>query len=118
LAQRRFRENGTGGPHCRSQNMTSRKAGADTGKFKMKPKPGSPPGLETDGKGNTIPLAERTEDDQAKARAAGEDEVSMKDPEQEAEHPAPMPHSQQGQGGNKGGKKRDTDPAGQQGGDH
>jgi len=92
--------------------MTGKKAGADTSKFKMKPQPGSPPGLETDGKGNIIPLAQRTEDDQAKARAAGEDEVSMKDPEQEAEHPAPMPKSQQGQGG----KKRDTDPAGRQGG--
>jgi hypothetical protein len=54
--------------------MTDQKAGHDTNKFKMKPKPGSPPGLETDGKGNVIPLAERTEEDRAKAKAAGEKE--------------------------------------------
>lgn len=37
---------------------------------------------------------------------------SIKNPEQEAEHPAPMPKDQQGQGG----KGPDRDPAGQQGG--
>jgi hypothetical protein len=36
---------------------------------------------------------------------------SIKNPEQELEHPAPMPADQQGQGG----KVQDTDPAGQQG---
>jgi hypothetical protein len=51
---------------------TDKTGGADTHKFKMKPKPGSPPGLETDGHGNVIPLAERTADDRAKARAARE----------------------------------------------
>jgi hypothetical protein len=51
--------------------MTDQKAGSDTNKFKMKPKPGSPPGLETDGKGNVIPLEQRTQEDQAKAKAAG-----------------------------------------------
>ena len=37
---------------------------------------------------------------------------SDKNPEQEAEHPAPMPRDQQGQGG----KRQDRDPEGQQGG--
>ena len=60
---------------------------------KMQPKPGSPPGLETDGKGNVIPLAERTEEDR---EAAG---GSVKDPEGDAENPASMPRDQQGQGG-------------------
>ena len=39
-------------------------------KGKMHPRPGSPPGMETDGKGHEIPLEERTEEDQEKARAA------------------------------------------------
>jgi len=39
---------------------------------------------------------------------------SLKNPENEAENPAPMPQSQQGQGG----ASHDTDPAGQQGGTH
>lgn len=39
---------------------------------------------------------------------------SDKNPEQEAEHPAPMPRNQQGQGG----KPQDCDPQGQQGGYH
>jgi hypothetical protein len=52
--------------------MTDQKAGSDTYRFKMKPKPGSPPGLETDGHGNVIPLARRTAEDRAKAQAAGE----------------------------------------------
>jgi len=37
---------------------------------------------------------------------------SIKNPDQEAEHPAPMPRNQQGQGG----KPKDRDPEGQQGG--
>ena len=44
--------------------MTDKKAGSDTNHFKMKPKPGAPAGLETDGHGDVIPLAQRTEDDQ------------------------------------------------------
>ena len=36
---------------------------------------------------------------------------SIKNPQQELEHPAPMPEHQQGQGG----KVKDHDPAGQQG---
>ena len=39
---------------------------------------------------------------------------STKNPNQEAEHPAPMPKDQQGQGG----KPQDHDPEGQQGGKH
>jgi hypothetical protein len=77
---------------------------------KMRPKPGSPPGLETDGKGNVIPLAERTKDDQEKAKAAS----SVKNPNGEAQNPSPMQRDQQGQGG----KGVDRDPQGQQGGQH
>jgi hypothetical protein len=40
--------------------------------------------------------------------------TSTKNPEQEAQHPAPMPRNQQGQGGS----PKDRDPAGQQGGTH
>ena len=82
-------------------------AGHDTARFKMKPRPGSPPGLETDWNGNVIPLAQRTQEDQEKAAAAGE-----KNPEQDAEHPAAMPPDQQGQGG----KPAHRDREGQQGG--
>ena len=74
---------------------------------KMQPKPGSPPGIELDGHGNVIPLAERTPDDQEKA-AGG----SVKNPNREAENPAPMPRDQQGVGG----RGVDHDPEGQQGG--
>ena len=48
-------------------------------KAKMQPHADSPPGLETDGKGNVIPLAKRTKEDQEKAAAAG-----VKDPEGDA----------------------------------
>ena len=41
--------------------------------------------------------------------------ASIKNPEQEAEHPAPMPESQQGQGGQKNGQQN-GDQGGQQGG--
>ena len=77
---------------------------------KMRPAPGAPPGIELDGKGNVIPLEQRTKGDQEKARKAAA-QGSIKDPEQEAEHPAPMPRSQQGQGG----APVDNDPKGQQG---
>jgi hypothetical protein len=36
----------------------------------MAPRSDAPPGLEQDGRGNIIPLAERTAEDQRKARAA------------------------------------------------
>lgn len=36
-------------------------------KAKMKPRADAPPGLETDGKGNVIPLHQRTPEDQIKA---------------------------------------------------
>ncbi|HWC63263.1 MAG TPA: hypothetical protein VG501_06560 [Rhizomicrobium sp.] len=42
------------------------------------------------------------------------DKAPDKDPEQELEHPAPMPREQQG----KGGRGPDRDPAGRQGGYH
>lgn len=77
---------------------------------KMRPVPGAPPGIELDGKGNVIPLAQRTKGDQEKARAAAA-HGSIKDPEQDAEHPASMPRDQQGQGG----APKDNDPKGQQG---
>ncbi len=89
-----------------------KKAGRDTAHFKMKPNPGSPPGMERDGHGRAIPLAERTEEDQRKAMAAGGSEASDKDPEGEAESPGAMPANQQGQGG----KPVHHDREGQQGG--
>jgi hypothetical protein len=73
---------------------------------KMRPAPGAPPGLEQDGKGNIIPLDQRTEEDQEKARTASQ--ASVKNPEREAENPASMPASQQGQGGS----PADRDPQG------
>ena len=76
---------------------------------KMHPKPGSPPGIELDGHGNVIPFEQRTKDDQERAAAAG---GSVKNPEGEAETPAPMKGDKQG----KGGRGVDYDPAGQQGG--
>ena len=79
-----------------------------TAKGKMHVNPGSPPGIEVDSKGNPIPLSQRTEQDQAVAIAAG----SIKNPESELEHPAPMPRQQQGQGGT----PKQNDLAGQQGG--
>jgi hypothetical protein len=81
---------------------------ADDHKAKMQPRSDAPPGLETDGKGNVIPLDKRTRDDRA---AAGH---SLKDPEGDAKAPSSMPHDQQGQGG----PPRPDDPAGQQGGYH
>jgi hypothetical protein len=76
---------------------------------KMRPAADAPPGLEQDSKGNIIPLEQRTEEDQEKARAASQ--ATIKDPEREAENPASMPASQQGQRGS----PVDHDPGGQQG---
>jgi hypothetical protein len=61
---------------------------------KMQPKPGSPPGIELDGKGHVIPLEKRTLDDQEKAAANS----SIKNPDDEAENPSPMPRDLQGRG--------------------
>jgi hypothetical protein len=83
-------------------------------KAKMQPRADAPPGLETDGKGNVIPLDQRTPEDQAKAVGQGLTDQSVKNPENEAEDPAPMPRDQQGQGGT----PKKNDPAGQQGGQH
>jgi hypothetical protein len=77
-------------------------------KSSMRPRPGAPPGLETDGQGNVIPFARRTPEDQAQASR------SLKDPEQEAQAPSSMPRTQQGSGG----ASRHGDPAGHQGGYH
>jgi hypothetical protein len=41
-------------------------------KAKMAPRHDAPPGLEQDSHGNTIPLDQRTEEDQQKARAAAQ----------------------------------------------
>jgi hypothetical protein len=83
---------------------------------KMAPDPDAPAGLETDGKGNVIPFAERTKDDQEKAQGGLKDamqDASVKNPENEAKNPAPMPQAQQGQGSVKPGHH---DLEGQQGG--
>ncbi len=42
-------------------------------KTKMAPRAEAEPGLEQDGKGNVIPLSQRTKDDQEKARTGGKD---------------------------------------------
>ena len=47
-------------------------AGQQGKKAKMAPRHDAPPGLEQDGQGNTIPLEQRTEEDQQKARAAAQ----------------------------------------------
>jgi len=92
-----------------------------TDKPKMAIPPTAPPGIETDEKGNPIPLKDRTQEHQAKARAATArgtpDDAEDKDPEGELENPAPMQeghptqdkpkhHDLQGQqGGQKGGAR-------------
>lgn len=85
----------------------------------MHPSCEAPPGLETDGKGNAIPFAERTADNQEKAQNALRDRMhsagSVKDPENEAAAPGAMPPSQQGQGPE---HKPIHDLEGQQGGTH
>ncbi len=45
----------------------------DDHKAKMKPRHDSPPGLETDGQANIIPLEQRTPDDQEKSIAGLQD---------------------------------------------
>ncbi len=42
-------------------------------KSKMAPLPDAAPGLEQDGKGNVIPMPQRTKDDQEKARSGRKD---------------------------------------------
>jgi hypothetical protein len=87
---------------------------SDDHKAKMAPRADSPPGLETDGHGNVIPLEQRTQEDQDKARGAAAYDGTGKNPENQAGDPAPMPRATQGQGG----KPVDRDLAGQQGGTH
>ena len=82
-------------------------------KAKMQPRAEAPPGLETDGKGNVIPLDQRLPEDQAKAVGQGLADQSVKNPDHEAENPASMP-----QGARRGSPLREAndDSAGQQGG--
>lgn len=47
--------------------------GSTSHKARMAPRADAPPGLEQDGQGNTIPVSQRTQDDQDKARAARND---------------------------------------------
>ena len=72
-----------------------------TDKPRMAPHPQAPKGLEQDGKGNPIPFVERTEEDKEKVRRAIADGIhtdssSIKNPENEAEIPAPSPTSIRG----------------------
>lgn len=71
--------------------MSDEKIPRPVAQGKMRPNKGTPPGMETDGHGNVIPLAQRTKEDRDAARAAGEKDGSIKIPEHEAENPAPMP---------------------------
>ena len=86
-------------------------------KPRMAPHPQAPEGLEQDGKGNPIPFEERTEEDKEKVRRAIADGIhtdssSIKNPENEAEIPAPIPANIRGT------QRQDSepDPGGQQGG--
>jgi hypothetical protein len=78
----------------------------------------APAGLELDGEGNPIPFDRRTEDDKQKVRdavAAGlhqDTAGSTKNPEHEAENPAPMPQGDQGRAVP---RSKPHDPEGQQG---
>jgi hypothetical protein len=83
---------------------------------KMAIPPTTAPGVETDGMGNYIPLEKRTEEDQAKVKAAivratAPDEARNKDPNGECENPAPFEEGQLSQN-----KPKHHDLQGQQGG--
>lgn len=80
-------------------------------KPRMAPQPDAPPGLEQDGKGHPIPFHRRTRDDQEKVREAVADAMhaGTKNPDQEAEIPAPSPDHIRGEPGS-------DDPEGHQGG--
>lgn len=86
-------------------------------KPKMATRHDTPPGLELDGLGNAIPFEKRTTGDQQKVRdniaAALQGQHSVKDPQHEAEIPAPMPP---GLAGSRQTPTHPPDPAGQQGG--
>ena len=75
-------------------------------KAKMRPKPGSPPGIELDGHGETIPFAQRTEDDKRAALSG------VKNPQHEAENPGAIPEARQGEAAN---GRKPHDPEGHQG---
>lgn len=89
-----------------------------TDKPRMTPHPQAPEGLEQDSKGDPIPFVERTEDDKEKVRRAIADGIhtdssSTKNPENEAEIPAPSPSNIRGTHRQQDGEH---DPEGQQGG--
>jgi hypothetical protein len=89
----------------------------DPHRAKMAPRADAPPGLETDGEGNMIPYAQRTQEDKIKVDTAIHDALradspSLKNPQNEAEDPGAMPKDQQGQGG----APEHHDIEGQQGG--
>ena len=60
--------------------------------------------------GNIMPLKRGAPANQEKSHT--DPKMSVKNPDHEAENPAPMPRAQQGQGGS----PADTDPQGHQGG--
>jgi hypothetical protein len=64
--------------------MTDKRAGADTNDFKMKLPPGAKPGKEFDERGNEIPLAQRTPEDQEAALLAGERGAAAANPKAES----------------------------------
>jgi len=82
-------------------------------KPRMATPPQTPPGLEVDEHGRPIPFDQRTEGDKEKVRAhiAAERGGSVKNPEGEAETPAPMPRELPGTA-----KPHAKDPEGRQGG--
>jgi hypothetical protein len=85
---------------------------------RMAPAADAPAGLELDGEGNLIPFDRRTEDDKQKVRDAVAASLhqdtagSTKNPEHEAENPAPMPQADQGKAVP---RSKAHDPEGQQG---
>lgn len=88
------------------------------GRPRMAPHPHAPEGLEQDGKGNPIPFEDGTEEDKEKVRRAIADGIhpdssSVKNPENEAEIPAPSPANIRGTHKDQDGER---DPEGQQGG--
>lgn len=86
-------------------------------KPRMAPHPQAPKGLEQDGEGNPIPFEKRTEEDKDKVRRTVADGIhpdsqSVKNPENEAEIPAPSPDNIRGTHSQ---RLTQHDPEGQQG---
>jgi hypothetical protein len=55
-------------PDHEAENPASMPEGGSARKARMAPRHDAPPGLEQDSQGNTIPVDQRTPDDQEKAR--------------------------------------------------